>query len=552
MSSAETPGLPPRAPSWRRDLLILAAAFGVLYFLFLGSAPLGNPDEGRYAEIPREMIATGDWVTPRLDGVNYFEKPPLMYWAVAVCLEAFGRNAWAARTAPALFGIGGILLAYAAGRRLRGREAGWWSAVALGTSTLYFALSHMPLIDIAVSVLMSAALFAFLLAVREPPGRRRRFLFYGHYAAAALATLAKGLIGFLLPGAVMFLWLLLYRQWRRLRPFHLPTGMVLFLAIAAPWHVLVALRNPAWAHFYFIHEQWDRFLTREAGRYQPWWFFLPVVILGIFPWTGFLWPALRSALAGGWRRRRERADEGFLLVWAAFVFLFFSKSDSKLIPYILPVFPPLAVLIGIELAGGGSPVRRRLGFAVFRLFSGILAAAALVAVYSPGLIRDPSVAVSLRPFAWALAAILILGGTLARSRAAVAAAGALFLAALVAAEPRFPLRSTKPLALECRALFRPGDRLYNYHQFFHDFTFYTGRTVKLVAYRGELEPENDPSPRARAQFVSEAQFRRQWDAPVRAFAVARKGDARQLFASPGFHYHLLGETPDCYLFSNQP
>ena len=235
--------------TWGRDLLRLGLVFGALYFFMLGRAPLANPDEGRYAEIPREMVASGDWVTPRLDGVNYFEKPPLMYWAVAVALQVFGPGEGAVRAVPALFGLAGVLLAYAASRRLWGRAAGLGAAFVLGTSALYMAFSHILLLDLAVAVLMSAVLYCFILALQEPPGARRRGLFYGLYASAALATLTKGLIGFLVPGAVMFLWLLALGQWKRLRPFYLPTGGLLFLALAAPWHLLAHARHAGWAHF---------------------------------------------------------------------------------------------------------------------------------------------------------------------------------------------------------------------------------------------------------------------------------------------------------------
>ena len=332
--------------SWRRDLILLSVIFGAILAWRLGSAPLRNPDEGRYAEIPREMIATGDWVTPRLNGVPYFEKPPLVYWAVAACEEVLGPSEWSLRLTPALFALGGILAAYGAARRIYGRDAGFWAAIVLGTSLLYLALGELLILDMVVSVLMSATLFCFILGVREPPGAARRWLFYGLYASAALATLTKGLMGFLVTGAVMFLWLAIFNQWRRLRPLHLPSGIVLFLAIAAPWHLLVSSRNPGWAHFYFVYEHWERFTNAGHGRYQPFWFFIPIVLLGLFPWTGFLWSSFRDALAGGWARRSENAVAWFFVTWAAFIFLFFSESQSKLIPYILPVFPPIAVLVG--------------------------------------------------------------------------------------------------------------------------------------------------------------------------------------------------------------
>ncbi len=553
-------------PTWSRDLLLLALALGLLYGFRLGSHSLANPDEGRYAEIPREMLVTGDFVTPRLDGVPYFEKPPLVYWTVAACLQLFGRSEWSLRTAPALFALAGVLVAYAAGRRIYGRIAGLLAALVLGTSLLYFALARLLILDMAVSVLMSATLFCFILGVREPPGARRRWLFYGLYASAALATLTKGLIGFLVPGAVMFLWLLVFDQWRRLRPLHLPTGGLLFLVIAVPWHILVAARNPDWARFYLIYEHFERFLLPTHNRTQPWWFFLPIVLLGLFPWVGFLWPALRSSLAGGWARRKDSADAWFFVTWAAFIFLFLSLSQSKLVPYILPVFPPLAVLIGAwldrTLADEGGAARWRAGFNGFAFVCGLLAAGACVAVLTPGLIRQPGQADLLRPYALLMAVLLVAGGVAAawaaRIRGALWGLGALlatslgFFLVLILATPFIQRPGTKVLALQTAALTQPGDRVYHYHGFFHDFTYYAQLPVGTVDHPDELELQFlDPADRS-ALFIDDAEFRREWAGPDRIIAVARRADAQELFADPAFRYHLLGQSRDHYLFSNQP
>ena len=353
------------SPPWSRDLLLLALALGLLLGFRLGSYPLANPDEGRYAEIPREMVVRGDWVTPRLDGVNYFEKPPLMYWAVAACLELLGPSEWAVRAAPALFALAGVLLTYAAARRIHGRDAGLAAALVLGTSLLYFGLGRFLVLDMAVSVLMSATLFCFILGVREPPGRRRRWLFYGLYASAALATLTKGLIGFLLPGAVMFLWLLLFDQWRRLRPFYLPTGALFFLAIAAPWHVLAALRNPDLGPLLprlralgALHRR------RRHGRPGPWWYFCPIVLLGLFPWTGFLWAALprRAAPAAG-RGGGRTPTPGSSSIWAAFIFLFFSALPLEAAP-LHPAGVSAAGRAHRRVAGAGLPAAGRAAIAL--------------------------------------------------------------------------------------------------------------------------------------------------------------------------------------------
>jgi 4-amino-4-deoxy-L-arabinose transferase-like glycosyltransferase len=557
---------PASSSSWSRDLLLLALALGMFFGFRLGGYPLANPDEGRNAEIPREIVASGNWVTPQLNGVNYFEKPPLMYWAVAVSLELLGPGEWSVRAVPALFALGGALLTYAATRRIYGRAAGLTAALVQGTSLFYFILGHALILDMAVSVLMSVTLYCFILGVREPPGRRRRWLFYGLYASAALATLTKGLIGFLVTGAVMFLWLLVFNQWKRLRPLHLPTGALLFLAVAAPWHVLAALHNPSWMHRYLVYEHFERFTSTVASRPGPWWYFVPIVLLGLFPWTGFLWAGLREAGRGGWANRAKNADTWFFLTWAGFVFLFFSASHSKLPPYILPVFPALAVLIGRRLAPavteGAASLRR--GLVVFSFVGGLLAVALCAVVVWPRLVHGMSApqAQALRPSAFAMAAVLLLGGILtpwlARTRGPRSALGALVatlalfcgLLTGVAADIQKP--GTKELALLVKARAQPGDRVMHYHEFFHDFTFYAGRVVDVVAFKGELELEEDAAARASGRFLDDATFRRLWTQPGRVFAVARRQDVKELFADPAFSYHLLGQTEDHYLFSNQP
>jgi 4-amino-4-deoxy-L-arabinose transferase-like glycosyltransferase len=567
----ESPGSPVSASvasrAWRRDLFVLILAFCVLYGFRLGSYPLANPDEGRNAEIAREMIATGDFVTPRLNGVNYFEKPPVVYWAVAASLQVFGETEWAVRLVPALFGLAGVLFTYAAGYRLYGRAAGIAAAVVLGTSLLFFGLSRFLILDMAVSVLMSGTLFCFILGMRAPAGATRRWLFYGLYATAALATLTKGLIGFLVTGAVMFLWLLIFNQWKRLLPLYLPSGLLLFFAITVPWHVLAATHNETWVHRYFVYEHFERFTSTAASRPGPWYYFIPIILLGIFPWTGFLMCSLQHALAGGWTARKERADAWFFVVWVGFVFLFFSVSKSKLPPYILPVFPPLAVVIGAWLATA-SPVARnaprlRRGLRVFSFICGLLSAALLVVVFKAGLvIKDHGQAETLRPFAVMLAVVLFAGGVLApwlgRTRGerpalvTMAATIALFFGVLTFAAPAIQRPGTKALAEIVSAAAQPGERVMHYHEFFHDFTFYARRVVDVVAFKGELELEEDAAARASGRFIEEPEFRSLWTRSARIFAVARKRDVKELFGDPAFRYRLLGETRDHYLFDNQP
>ena len=550
------------------DVFVLALFFGALMFFGLGRLALANPDEARYAEIPREMALRGDWVTPRLNDTTYFEKPPLVYWLVGASRALFGPGEFAVRLTPAVFGVGGILLTYGAARRLFGREAGLAAGVVLGTSVLYFILSRILLLDMVVSVLMSAALFCFILGVRESAGPTRRWLFHAVYVSSALATLAKGLIGFLLPGAVIFCWLLFFQQWNRLRPFYLPSGLGLFFAIAAPWHYMAAERNPDWAQFYFIREHWERFTTSTHSRAEPFWYFVPVIAAGLFPWVGFLGGAIRVAASGGWTRRKENADAWFLITWAAFVFLFFSKSASKLIPYILPLFPPLAALIGAWIANCWSertPQRLRVGFRVFAFACGVLAVAFFAVVLKPGAIRNPEQAHALRPFGIAIGIILLLGGVVApwaaKVRGVVAGVGTViatmtgFLLVLIVASPDIQRAGTKEIASIARTRVAADERIFHYWAFFHDFVYYSGRTVGLVSYIDELEVQFLTAEERAARFIDDAELRRQWSGPTRMWLVVRKRDQEHpesVFADASFRYHVIAESRAHRLLSNRP
>ncbi len=563
-SHSSAPHIVRSEPAAWRDCLLLAGLCVALFGLGLGFAPLANPDEGRYGEIPREMIATGDYVTPRLDGVKYFEKPPLTYWLVAGCLKLFGPGEASARATPAVFAALGVLLAYATGRALAGRDAGFWTALVQATSLLYFAHARILLTDMVVSVLITATLYFFLLGVREPPGRKRRLLFYGLYASAAGATLAKGLIGVLLPGAVMFLWLVAFNQWRRLHPFYLLTGGLIFALIAVPWHVLVASRNPEWAQFYFVHEHWLRFTTTTHSRTAPWWFFIPIVLFGVFPWTGFLWPAVRAALPASWARRAEVADIAFLLLWAAFIFLFFSASKSKLVPYVLPVLPPLALLIGQYIGprwSAGTALPLRAGFLGFTIIGGLLGFALTGLYFKPALLRTTPNPEELCRFAL-LAGIFLLGGAAGcyacyrrgRARGAlqfIFGSTAAFAAVLVIASPAIARPSTKDLARIVAQQANASDVILHYHEFFHDFTYYAGRTAGTVNYMGELELFLDPEATSRGLFVDEAAFHALWTGPRRVYLVVRRQDLAPLQGEPGFTARVLAESQRHVLLINR-
>ena len=329
-----------------RDLTVLSVVFGGAFFFLLGRIGLIEPDEGRYAEIPREMLEQHDFLTPTLNYVAYFEKPPLHYWLTAASFKLFGLNEFAARFAGALAGLLTVLLVYYTARVVWGRREALFSALILGTSTGFLAQARINLTDMTLTFCLTAALCCFLIATRTE--RHNDRFYYLFFLCCGLAVLAKGLIGAVFPAVIIFLYLLFTRRWRLLREMRLPGGILLLLAVVLPWFVLVSLRNRDFAQFFFIHEHVERFLTTTHGRYQPFCFFVPIFLLTMLPWSFYAPRAL--VLAVTTRHRREGSPRFFLVIWTVFIFVFFSASHSKLIPYILPIFPPLAMLIGCMFA----------------------------------------------------------------------------------------------------------------------------------------------------------------------------------------------------------
>lgn len=346
----------------------LLLAFCLVWFYGLGARTLVPTDEGRYAEMAREMVTTNDWITPRLNGIKYFEKPPLQNWMNALTFKLFGLGEWQARLWTGLCGLLGIALVAHAGRRVFGERVGFTAAIVLGSSFFWAALGHINTLDMGLSGMMALTLCGLLLAQRNDASEReRRNWMLACWAGMGLAVLSKGLIGIVLPGAVLVLYTAIARDWAIWKRLHAGLGLLVFFAITVPWFVLVSLDNPEFPYFFFIHEHLQRFTSKIHNRAGPWYYFIPILLLGIFPWLGVLAQSL-------WNGRRD-ATNGFqpkkmLLIWSAFIFLFFSISGSKLPSYILPIFPALALLIACELEQASS---RRIAFAagLLALFSAI-------------------------------------------------------------------------------------------------------------------------------------------------------------------------------------
>src|SRR5258708_5120973 len=241
-----------RVRSSASRLWILLAVFALGWFCNLGYRHLIKPDEGRYAEIPREMVVSGDWLTPRLNGYKYFEKPALQYWITAAAFTAFGQNEGAARLWPGLTGFLGVLLVFWAGKRLFAPPAGLYGAAVASSCALYVAIGHVLTLDMALTFFLSASVFAFAVAQQDSGESERRRWMLVAWAAAALAVMTKGLIGIVLPAGAVALYVLIERDWKLLGRLHVLCGGLLFLPIAAPWFIAVSLANPEFLRFFCL------------------------------------------------------------------------------------------------------------------------------------------------------------------------------------------------------------------------------------------------------------------------------------------------------------
>ncbi len=523
----------PRAERDRTVYWGLAALLASLWLATLNARPLFNPDEGRYAEIPREMLAGGDWVIPHLNGLAYIEKPPLQYWATALSYRLLGPSVFAARLYCALTALGTLALTGLAACRLGGVDAGWRAAAVLAGMFLFVVMGQLLTLDMSLTFYITLSLMAFLLA--QSAAQSRHWMLLG-WAATACGVLTKGPVAAALPAAVLILYSLYSRDFSPWRRLHAKWGLPLFLAITVPWHLLAAGRLPDFLQFYFVHEHVARYLTPSADREEPLWYFGAIFFAGSIPWS---LSALR-VLATGWRRPSSRPTDGFdrglfLRIWVAFIVIFFSLSDSKLAPYILPVMPALALLIAAI-----PPERLKRDFlytAVFTVIAG--SALGIASLRWPSIVAASDRSVYFLPLEKPLGQIALLlavtGAFVLVQRARDATRAGVFLGAgwclawlllLRAAAVVAPIYSGAGFAAALAAdAAAPSAEdgvapLYSVGTYDQSLTFYLRRTVTLVRYRGELDYGLRKAPDA--EIADLAEFIRRWTSQSKAFAVMEK------------------------------
>lgn len=503
-----------------------AAALAMLWFVTLGNSILTEPDEARYAEIPREMLVSGDWVTPRLDGIVYFEKPPLQYWITALGYATFGVQPWVSKLWTWLSSFLGILVAAFAGARLFNWRVGLLAGLVLASSPLYFVVGHLNTLDSGLTLFMGAALAAFLLAKSPAEGtRQRRLWMLAAWIATAMAVLSKGPVAVFIPLASLVCYVLVTRDRSVLRALEPVAGGMLFILICAPWFILVARRNPDFTRFFFVHEHVTRFLTSEHGRIKPWWFFPILLVFGLVPWTGTVSQAWYRAL-------RERAGqafsiEKFLAIYAAVVLVFFSLSGSKLAPYLDPIVPPLALLAAASIER--QPREQARMIRVFTWLGAALLVAA-VPVMTVKLRGSPEFQESqhFTPWLFATAATWCVGAGLAMALAerrriyssAVAVAAGLILGlqlTMSGLREFSATRSAEPVVKALRTQVGTGTTIYSIGGYLQGIPFDLKRTVTVVGQQGDLEVQLEPQ--SRNWVPSMRDFAERWNRELHPVAV---------------------------------
>ena len=509
-------------------VIIIVAGF--IWFLLLGYRDLIEPDEGRYAEIAREMLNSGNWITPRLNGYKYFEKPPLQYWGSAISMALLGETNAAARVWCSGLGFIGALWVGFVGNRLYGRSAGYFAFLFLISTVLYVGLGHANSLDMGVSVLLAIAIGALTLAqsVRDLPTQERNWMLLA-WAALAGATLSKGLIGLVLPGGAVVLYSLWQRDWALWRHLHIGKGLLLYLLIAAPWFVAISQANPEFLHFFFIHEHFERYTSDVHGRTRSNWYFFAVFAIGAIPW---LFSSLNGLIkpSFSWRAEAGKFEASRLLwVYAVFVFFFFSISHSKLPGYILPMFPALALLVGENM------VKRK-----YFIADGIVAIVLAIIAFILFIWKVDEIKISkigqlvshlmlFRPWIMATTALIGIAGVFAlllrqHKNLAISVFALCTLLGVQMLSWGYQsiseLRSSRVMAEAIQSYIGDnslnGVAIYDVNRYDQSLPYYLGRTINLVGYMGELEFGINQEPQ---NWLNEADFTLLWLNSAQAISV---------------------------------
>ncbi|MGD2171160.1 MAG: glycosyltransferase family 39 protein [Gammaproteobacteria bacterium] len=528
--------------------ICLALLAAIIWFALLGHRDLIDPDEGRYAEIPREMIAAGDWLTPRLNGYKYFEKPPLQYWMTAVSFELFGQSNATARLWSVAIGFACALFVWFVGARLFDPQSGFYAFVFTIGGALYSVLAHILTLDTTLTFFLVAGIGCLAIAQSRRGDRKqvRNWMLAG-WVALAGAVMTKGLIGLVLPGGAVVVYSLWQRDWVLWKNLHLGKGLLLFLVLVAPWFAAMSMEHDEFARFFFIHEHFERYTTTVHNRDGSIFYFVPFLVLGIAPWLA---SAARAMIRPGfgWKTGEKNQFDALRLLWVFIVltFVFFSLGDSKLPSYIQPIMPILALLAGRCMTIGCNP---RGNAWVMALLASLLLVLGIVSTRFAGDNFPVEYLLGFRGWIIAAAVALYLGAALlfAASRHVLRNTALAGIFALLGFQiigwgyqELAPLRSSADIAEQIEAQGLADVPIYSISKYPHSLSFYLGKTIRLVDHTGELEmgikAEPDRKPATFRQFIE------RWQQETQAVALFKLRDYDK-YRTLGLPMRVIYEGP---------
>lgn len=594
---------PAAIPRPDRPLQFLFVLF-LFAAVYLGSAftpGLQDDADATHAEAAREMYVTHDYVTLKINGNRYLEKAPLMYWLMSFSYALFGVNEFAARVPTMLAMLGLTLLAMKWGRRACGERAGIYAGMFAATAAGYYLFSRILIPEAILSLFIAGSFYCFLTALDD--GKAWRW--YGGYACLALAVLTKGLLALVVVGFAMLLFLAVSGEWRRWREFRIASGLLLFFAIAAPWHVLAGIRNPHFFWFYFVNEHFMRFLGKRIPKdynKQENSLYWALHLVWLFPWSLYLPLALRRMIADSRARRQQPSNTTAKLrtrtrlvcfIWAAVTLLFFSFSTNQEY-YTVPAYFPVLLLIAGELVGEEEAGSRRwllwtcgamalIGTAItVALAAGLWSSRHLPFVPDIGtVLAKPDLQAdtlsmghfleltgdsfaALRLPAIMASFVLLVGPALAlwfRARRrdvastwTTAVTMGLFLIAAHIALVRFdPYLGSKVIAQDLAPQLGASDRvaIYGDQAFGSSLLFYLKRPIELVNGKTTSMWWGSTYPDAPPIFIDDAELQRQWNSPTRVFLFVPQHERAHVEAAIPGQKFVVSEHSGKIVYSNR-